>query len=153
MRPINEVKKSNEIYVVNGYSILKDNEVGFSGTIRPIHAFKYLEEGLDMPEVVIVSEYEFNELDEGDGTFIGTLASSCHYTSDSLYLDTRSVSAEYRNNTYVGVWTNSDKNQTYKCVWGRGRLPYTYDFDIGTSEPYVNEKYRKYGWEDMDWVF
>jgi len=67
------------------------------------------------------------------------------------YLDTTYIDADgYANNTFVGVWTQYTTRDVKKCICGDYRLPYTFDFDKGDGEMYVNPKYRANGWQSYD---
>ncbi len=141
--------KKGELYEVSGFSVLKDKKIQFSGTIKPIKAIAHNDDESDIPPITVISEYNFVEEGSDNGSFTGTIVSLCYFKEGKLVKDDRGcVAAEYRNSTFVGVWTNAKKTADYKCIWGDGRLPYTTDFDIGTSETYVNDKYRKNGWEN-----
>ena len=141
--------KKNDTYEVTGFTVLKDKKVQFTGTIKPIKAITHNDNESDIPPVTVISEYEFQEEGSDNGSFSGIVVSMCYFKNEQLVKDDRgSVAAGYRNNTYVGVWTNAAKTNNYKCIWGDGRLPYTTDFDIGTSETYVNDKYKKNGWDN-----
>jgi hypothetical protein len=142
---ISSIKKSKDKYQVTGKSKLKENVESFQGFIKPRLALKYDNEGLDMSPILILSDYEF---EEKEGVFKGVLASFCFIDSNVYKLDTRaSVSDDYFNNGFVGIWRSNKTGNEYKCIWADGRLPYTNDFDIGTGEFYPNEKYIKNGWE------
>lgn len=141
--------KTNEAYEVTGFTVLRDKKVQFTGTIKPIRAIAHNDNGSDIPPVTLISKYEFKEEGTDNGSFSGIVVSMCYFKEGQLVKDDRgSVASEYRNNTFVGVWTNAKKTANYKCIWGDGRLPYSTDFDIGTSETYVNDKYRKNGWDN-----
>ena len=53
----------------------------------------------------------------------------------------------FENFTYEGTWQNHNMGRIKQCTWGQGRLPNTEDFDVGAGGLFVNDKYRKNGWE------
>lgn len=146
-------------YRVTGSSKVNNTVCSFQGFIEILHAINNhcqdfgREEGntvSDKPDWcgAIVYKYSFTELGcDATGTFEGTGVSDVYIENLKGYTDNSSDIADgYANNDFVGVWRNSKTGAEKKCIWGDYRLPYTFDFDQGDGEMYINTKYRKYGW-------
>ncbi len=56
------------------------------------------------------------------------------------------VADGFANNQFIGSWTSYKTNVSKKCNWGDYRIPDSKEFDIGTGEFSVSEKYIKNGW-------
>ena len=67
-----------------------------------------------------------------------------------VYDDTNIKADGYFNNAFVGSWKMYLSNVVKKCNWADYRVPEcNCDFDIGSGEFNVSEKYWKYGWIDI----
>jgi len=152
--------KRNDAHLTQ-YSVHGKTKVGkivrkFSGWIQVRHAFEW-KDTLDVPpnSGTLIAEYLFKE-DSSlgyTGTFQGNLSSDFVLLPSKhlAYLDTSYIVADgYANNTFVGTWTQYKSTNAKKCIWGDYRLPYTFDFDKGDGEMYVNPKYRANGWQSYD---
>lgn len=146
-----KVKKSQRnplIYDVIGESKVGDNRCDFKGEIQLTKGY-YFEEGeiKKATQGVVLAKYRFleNANQKYVGTFEGTLESSfiINHKDHNVSLDEGSLDADgYSNNTFVGTWVAYNSNNLQKCIWGDYRLPFTFDYDIGDGEMWVNPKYR-----------
>ena len=158
-----DVKKSNDyntIYKVFGKSIIGSNTCDFSGSIKikKIREYHSLHLGLDniyadsgiVSQGVIIAEYELNESMEQkfSGTFKGvmTLWFYVDKSGEIKYDNIVNHSDSYRNNQYVGEWSQYGSGISKTCNWGEFRVPLCGDLDIGAGEFSVNPKYQQNGW-------
>lgn len=150
---------SFQTYTVKGYSKVGSNQCDFEGTIKLLYAvdnecveyggvdYEGGHEHIDWCGY-IVYQYQFREKEcKTGGLFKGIGCSEIVIEDAKAYTDSSSEVADgYANNDFVGIWKSSKTGQEKKCIWGDYRLPYTFDFDIGDGEMYINPKYRQYGW-------
>lgn len=139
-------------FAVTGRSKVKNNICDFSGTITITKVSHFWERDYDSPDwYTIVGEYRFEEnpKQKGSGVFEGDWAAYAYCDNGILYIDDENAVADgYENRTFVGIWKNYDIGYMPKlCIWGDGKLPLTGDFDLGSGELQVNEKYNSPEWE------
>lgn len=148
-------------YLVYGKSSVKSNICDFVGKII-ITKIKELQNqnlGVDdeyknsgiKSQGLLTAKYEFfeNKKQNHSGQFKGTLQSEWYLDKDELikYNDINLNADGYFNNAFVGIWKMFNSNIEKKCNWGDYRVPNTNcDFDIGTGELSISEKYLKNGW-------
>ena len=65
----------------------------------------------------------------------------------ATYNKVGSVAAGWINNAMVGDWTSYGKANSKPANWGDGRIPFSEDLDVGTSEFAPNSKYFDKGWK------
>ena len=152
---------NNNEYFVFGKSSVKGNVCEFIGKITIIKiqesARKYF--GVDdefknqgiKTQGLLTAKYEFfeNNQQNNSGYFSGILQTKWFLDKNDKmqYDDINSVSDGYFNNAFVGTWKMYNSNSEKICNWGDYRVPYTNcDFDIGTAELNISEKYLKNGW-------
>lgn len=97
------------------------------------------------------ASYKFTESvsKAGSGIFEGRLTIYMTMNEDNKLLDNMGeyMGDGFENFTYEGTWQNHNMGRIKQCTWGQGRLPNTKDFDVGAGGLFVNDKYRKNGWE------
>jgi hypothetical protein len=152
---------NNNEYFVFGKSSVKGNLCEFVGkiTIIKIQESKRKQFGVDdefknqgiKTQGLLTAKYEFNENKQQNhsGCFSGTLQSKWFLDKNDKvkYDDVNLVSDGYFNNAFVGTWKMYNSNIEKICNWGDYRVPNANcDFDIGTGELSISEKYIKNGW-------
>jgi hypothetical protein len=152
---------NNNEYFVFGKSSVKGNFCEFIGkiTILKIQESKRKHFGVDdefknqgiKTQGLLTAKYEFfeNKHQNHSGYFSGTLQTKWFLDKNDKvqYDDINSVSDGYFNNAFVGTWKMYNSNIEKICNWGDYRVPYANcDFDIGTGELSISEKYLKNGW-------
>ena len=152
---------NNNEYFVFGKSSVKGNFCEFIGkiTIVKIQESKRKHFGVDdkfknqgiKTQGLLTAKYEFfeNKHQNHSGNFSGTLQTKWFLDKNDKvqYDDINSVSDGYFNNAFVGTWKMYNSNIEKICNWGDYRVPYANcDFDIGTGELSISEKYLKNGW-------
>lgn len=145
---------SSLIFLVNGNTKTEKADCHFNGYIK-IHKIITFSEYKEQAYSLMIGEYCFREDPNqyGSGIFKGTC---CYYiTIDDknkrITLDDENgISDGYYNKTHVGTWESYNTKTIKKCIWGDGRLPYTFNFDIGDGEPVINPIYRQNGWTDIE---
>jgi hypothetical protein len=152
---------NNNEYFVFGKSSVKGNFFEFIGkiTIVKIQESKRKHFGVDdefknqgiKTQGLLTAKYEFfeNKHQNHSGYFSGTLQTKWFLDKNDKvqYDDINSVSDGYFNNAFVGTWKMYNSNIEKICNWGDYRVPYANcDFDIGTGELSISEKYLKNGW-------
>ena len=86
------------------------------------------------------------------GVFSGILKTKWYLDkNNNLKYDNININSDgYFNNAFVGTWKIYDNGLPKKCNWGDYRVPNSNcDFDTGTGEFNVSEKYIKNGWVDI----
>ena len=151
-------------YFVSGKSCVKGTICDFSGTINltEIREVKKLHFGVDNEHAdkeiksqgILVADYQFKENSDQkhSGVFKGKLYSKWYLNSknDIKYDNIELHSNGYINNAFVGTWKSYLTEKEKICTWGDYRVPLTNkDFDIGTGEFSVSEKYLKKGWDEI----
>jgi hypothetical protein len=100
---------------------------------------------------IIIGQYRFSENPEQNhvGIFDGIMTMWWYVDKDGNmnYYDLTKHSDRYKNNQYVGTWTEYGKSNTRPCNWGERRIPFSGDLDIGAGEFSVNPKYEDKGWK------
>jgi len=138
-----------------------DNKCNFSGTliIRQIREYKSLHFGVDenykdkgiKSQGILIGEYKFKENNKNrySGEFSGIMSLNWYVNKigELLVDDIENYSDNYRNNQYVGIWTEYETNIIKTCNWGEYRIPFSGDLDIGTGEFTPNPKYKDKGWK------
>lgn len=157
------LKNSNE-YFVSGKSSVKGNLCEFVGkiTIIKIQESKRKHFGVDdefknqgtKTQGLLSAKYEFfeNKQQNHSGCFSGTLKTKWILDKNDKvkYDDVNLVSDGYFNNAFVGTWKMYNSNIEKICNWGDYRVPNANcDFDIGTGEFNVAQKYWERGWLDI----
>ncbi len=71
-------------------------------------------------------------------------------SSQIFYDNIESESDTYRNNQYVGTWSNYDNLSIKPCNWGECRIPFSADLDLGAGAFSPNPKYFTLGWNEFD---
>lgn len=160
-----EKNQNNESeYIVYGKSSVKENVCDFVGkiTIIKIQESKREHFGIDdefkndgiKKQGLLTAKYEFFE-DKNQkhaGHYSGTLQTKWYLDKNDKmkYDDVNLVSDGYFNNAFVGTWKLYESKIEKICHWGDYRVPSVdCDFDIGTAEFNVAEKYWKSGWLDI----
>jgi hypothetical protein len=153
---------SNEYFVI-GKSNVKGTICDFKGTIqlREIKEVKKLHFGVDeeyknsgiKSEGILIAEYEFKENPKQihSGVFRGQLFTKWYLNSNNQiqYDDIQSISDEYMNNAFIGIWVNNSTHKKKICNWADYRVPEVSPrFDIGAAEFSPSENYYERGWEN-----
>jgi len=143
---------SDKKFKIFGQTNVKGNVCNFSGTLELYKIYEY-KENFDYPgQATLFAHYQLNEdsIQNHVGIFEGTFECAILINHDkrTIKLDEgMSIADGYYNRTFVGTWTPYNSSKSKKCIWGDNRLPFTFDFDQGDGEMYVNEKYTQNGWE------
>jgi hypothetical protein len=154
---------NGDTYEIKGISLVGDNKCDFSGTIKitQIRAYKTMHFGLDnkfenrglKSQGILIGDYELKENPNQNhsGVFEGIMTLNwyldefgiLHYDNIEWYSD------NYKNNQYVGTWSEYNSKAYKICNWGENRIPFSGDLDIGAAEFSPNSKYYDKGWEDL----
>ncbi len=144
-------------YIVIGKSKVKDNICSFKGDIKIISIF--IDKDCDYEDFSncgdLFASYTFYEdsTQYHSGIFKGITECSIYVDKKNkkIILDDLSDGADgYWNRSFVGTWSNYSNKIKKKCIWGDYRLPFTFDFDCGTGEMHINEKYANNGWKTFN---
>ncbi|MBN2174264.1 MAG: hypothetical protein JW731_09040 [Bacteroidales bacterium] len=152
-----------EIYRIIGISVVLDNVCDFQGTItvEQVREYKTMHFGVDdkyknsgfKSQGLVIGKYEFRE-DPGQyhsGIFSGIV--TLYWYTDKYgilhYDDLEFQSDRFKNNQYVGTWSDYGHEITKPCNWGEYRIPFSGDLDIGSGFFSPNPKYFNMGWEDL----
>ncbi|AWK05927.1 hypothetical protein HYN56_17525 [Flavobacterium crocinum] len=153
-------EKANE-YLISGKSMVKSNICTFKGKIKilEINELKEPKFGVDdeyktagiKKQGALIAIYEFmeDEKQKGSGKFSGKLESIWYLDKNDLiqYNNIEIDSDKYFNNAFTGVWKSNNTGKEKVCNWGDYRVPnVNCDFDKGSAEISVSEKYQKNGW-------
>lgn len=148
-------------YLVYGKSRVKEHTCDFIGkiTLEKIQEFKNENFGIDNEYInkgitkqgLLTAQYEFleNKEQNNSGKFEGVLQTTWYLDSNKSihYNDININSDSYFNNSFVGTWKMYNSSKEKICNWGDYRVPFTKcDFDIGSGEISISEKYLKDGW-------
>ena len=150
-------------YLVKGKSSVKGNICDFKGkiviqkiqeSIRTKFGVDNEFEGRSKTQGLLTARYEFFEdkKQKHSGFFIGELKTKWYLNERNKiqYDDINAHSDGYFNNAFVGSWKVYDSNLIKRCNWGDFRVPnINCDFDIGTAEFNIAEKYWDKGWLDV----
>ena len=152
---------NNNEYFVFGKSSVKGNLCEFVGkiTIIKIQESKREHFGVDdefknqgiKTQGLLTAKYEFFESkhQKHSGYFSGTLQTKWFLDKNDKvqYDDINSVSDAYFNNAFVGIWKMYNSKIEKICRWGDYRVPNVdSNFDVGTGEFNVAQKYWERGW-------
>jgi hypothetical protein len=143
----------NQVYQVFGKSKVNQNICDFQGfiTIKSIYHLDHLEYTNKFCGV-LVFDYIFYEdpKQKHVGIFKGKGVIYWYKDSENkiVYDDLMLVADGFRNNQFVGTWTEYSKSNPKTCNWGDYRIPMSGDLNSGAGEFVPNEKYKKYGWEN-----
>ncbi len=152
-----------EKYDIIGFSIVGNNKCDFKGsiTIEQIREFKYMHYGIDemykdsniKTQGLLIGKYDFKENPKQNhvGTFTGIFTLWWYLDENGIiqYDNIQIHSDGYKNNQYVGLWTEYGKSQGKVCNWGEYRIPFSDDLDIGAAEFSVNPKFLENGWHEF----
>jgi hypothetical protein len=155
--------KNKEIYKVNGISIVGNNKCDFEGiiTIEQVREYKSMHFGVDnnfenagfKSQGILIGKYKFKEnpKQKHSGQFEGIVTLNWYVDKFGIihYDYIEWFSDRYRNNQYVGVWTDYKTKTEKTCNWGEHRIPFSGDLDIGAAEFSPNPKYFSKGWQDL----
>jgi hypothetical protein len=149
------------IYFVYGKSNVEGNICEFQGTIglKKFLIYDKMHFGVDdyyknhgiKVQGVLIADYIFYEHPKQThaGCFKGEINSAWYIDNDYnlIYDDIESVSDNWSNNQFFGIWTSYSDHKSEKCNWGHARIPESGDLDIGVAEFYPDEQYWDKGWE------
>lgn len=154
-------EKNKKEYLVSGKSKVKSNVCDFRGkiTIVEVNEVKNQKFGVDdeykdkgiKKQGLLTAIYEFTEdsKQKSSGKFSGRLQSIWYLDKNDLiqYNDIEIDSDNYFNNAFTGIWKSNNSGKEKICNWGDYRVPnVNCDFDIGSGELSISEKYHKNGW-------
>jgi hypothetical protein len=148
-------------YTVSGISVVGTNKHVFSGLIEvdSVREFREMHFGIDeewkdaglKAQGVLIGHYRFEESRDNkhSGTFQGIMTLYWYVDKNEvLHYDVlEAYSDMYRNNQYVGTWTEYGNKADRVCNWGEYRIPFSGDLDIGAGEFGPNPKYDEQGWK------
>jgi hypothetical protein len=158
-------KSSNEgnLYLVSGISLVGKNKCEFRGSIKieQVREYETLHYGVDdtykdvgiKAQGALIGRYKFEETPSQNhsGVFEGIITSFWAVDRNGIIHPDRIelFSDNYRNNQYVGTWTEYGKNNGIVANWGEARIPFSSKLDIGAGEFGPDPKYRDKGWGDL----
>lgn len=151
------------VYHVFGSTTVSNNKCDFEGTItvEQIREFKQLHYGVDdmykdqgiKSQGILVGRYRLTENPGQNhvGIFQGVMTLWWYLDKNDRvqYDNLESHSDRFRNNQYVGTWTEYGKQEGKPCNWGEYGIPFSNDLDIGAGEFSVNPKYYDVGWNEF----
>lgn len=154
-------KDDPDLYAVSGKSMIRNNILAFSGTIKilNIRAYKRMHWGVDdeyknkgiKKQGVIIAEYRFaeNKSHIFSGIFEGRLATYWYIDRDGKlrYDDIEKESDSYHNNQFAGTWRTYRGDVVKNAGWGDHRIPLSGDLDAGAGEFSPADEYLPYGWQ------
>ena len=152
-----------DVYYVTGSTAVSNNKCDFQGaiTVEQVREFKQLHYGVDdmykdqgiKSQGILVGRYVLTENPSQShvGTFEGVMTLWWYLDRNGSvqYDNLESHSDRFRNNQYVGTWTEYGKQKGKPCNWGEYRIPFSDDLDIGAGEFSVNPKYYDVGWDEF----
>ncbi|MFY0608416.1 MAG: hypothetical protein JXR10_16980 [Cyclobacteriaceae bacterium] len=152
------------LYFVYGQTTVFKNTCDFEGTItiEQVREFKNMYFGVDnmfenegiKAQGIAIGKYHFSENPKQQhvGTFEGIMTLWWYLDKDNniKYYDFNSHSDRYKNNQYIGTWTEYGESDTKTCNWGEHRIPFSGDLDWGAGEFSINPKYYDKGWEEFN---
>lgn len=152
-------------YLITGYSVVNNNKCDFNGiiNIKQIREYKLKQFGLGVNDAeysniaargILIGSYEFKEntnqkysgLFNGIITLYWYIDKGGNIQYDNLLYH---YSDSYKNNQYIGVWSQYNKETSKQANWGEYRIPFSGDLDIGADGFWANPTYSKYGWDDL----
>ncbi|MEP0985563.1 hypothetical protein [Ekhidna sp.] len=150
-------------YFVSGKTTVFKNTCDFEGTItfEQFREFKNMNYGLDSmyansgfkAQGIAIGKYLFSENAKQNhvGIFEGIMTLWWYVDKNGQiqYDNLSPYSDSYKNNQYIGIWSEYGKNSERPCNWGERRIPFSGDLDIGAGEFSVNPRYRNKGWEAL----
>jgi hypothetical protein len=150
-----------QIYHVLGSSIVKKNKCDFAGiiSIEKIQEYKNQKIGLDSDFVgksktqgILFGKYIFkeNSTQKHTGIFEGLVTLTWYVDNFNIlhYDNIEWYSDNFKNNQYIGTWTEYNSTIKKVCNWGELRIPFSGDLDIGAGEFSPNSKYLNNGWNE-----
>jgi hypothetical protein len=160
------VKKSPtlpNLYYISGSTTVASNKCDFEGTItvEQIREFGQMHYGVDdmykdhgiKSQGILIGRYQFNENPRQNhvGIFSGVMTLWWYLDRNGRvqYDNLESHSDRFRNNQYVGTWTEYGNLEGKPCNWGEYRIPFSGDLDIGAGEFSANPKYHEAGWTEF----
>ena len=148
------IRTDSLTYTLRGRTKVKRNVCDFVGEVRIKKIYHFPDKDPLEDFYKIIAEYTFKENRDknGTGVFRGIFSANGYIEDDApgvIKVDERFVDGDgYENRTYVGTWQRYKNPSVVKrCVWGDYRLPFTFDFDIGDGEMWVNPKYASPEWD------
>lgn len=160
---VSRSSKDPALYLIAGISLVGKNKCEFHGSIKVQQAreFETLHYGVDdmykeagiKAQGALIGRYKFEELPEQThcGVFEGVM--TLYWVVDRnglIHADhIEDFSDNYRNNQYVGTWTEYGKSNGIAANWGEARIPFSSKLDIGAGEFGADEKYRDKGWGEL----
>lgn len=150
-------------YLVRGKSNVEGNVCDFNGKItiqkmqkseREVFGVDNEFKELSKTQGLLIAKYEFveNRSQKRSGVFRGTLKTKWYLNGKDQvrYDDLNAHSDGFFNNAFVGYWKGHNSQLKKKCNWGDFRVPnIDCNFDIGTGEFSVAEKYSNKGWLEV----
>ncbi len=156
-------KSDPYLYHISGATKYKDSPINFSGTIKMIAAYMNTSDPTEIDSTVhgtIYAEYNFqqdaNKSNSGVFKGIETTDFMTDVKHSQLIPDSTNIGDDdFADDTFVGTWEKYHSSKALKCIFGIGRLPFTFDFDQGDGDMSPSERYKKNGWQtypDDTWI-
>ena len=153
-----------DLYLINGISLVGLNKCDFSGfvKIKQIREYKTMHFGVDniyenkglKAQGILIGEYEFREnlSQNHSGLFKGIMTLNWYLDKfDIIHHDyIEWYSDNYKNNQYIGKWSDYNSANEKICNWGEKRIPFSGDLDIGAGGFSPNPDYYNKGWNDYE---
>lgn len=146
-------------YFVKGISLVGNNRCDFEGeiNIKQVREYKRMHYGVDyiykdegiQSQGIVLANYLFKENPHQKhvGIFEGLITLNWFIDKHGIlhYDDIERYTDVYKNNQYVGTWSEYGKDLKKTCNWGEYKIPFSGDLDIGACCFSPNSKYYKYG--------
>lgn len=158
-------KSPNDVnlYLVSGISLVGKNKCEFRGSIKieQVREYETLHYGVDdmykdagiKAQGALIGRYKFEETPDQkhSGVFEGIMTSFWVVDRNGIIHPDRIefFSDNFRNNQYVGTWTEYGKNNGIVANWGEARIPFSSKLDIGAGEFGPDPKYLEKGWREL----
>jgi hypothetical protein len=160
---VSKSPKEDNLYLVFGISLVGENKCSFQGTIQidQVREFQALHYGVDniykdagiRAQGALIGHYKFVETPDHNhcGVFKGIMTAFWVVDRNGIIHSDHIewYSDNYRNNQFIGTWTEYGKSKEVVANWGEARIPFSSKLDIGAGEFGVNPKYLDMGWEEL----
>ena len=150
-------------YLITGISTVSNTVCDFTGEIiiQQVREYKSMHYGVDnkhknsgfKSQGILIGTYilKENKTQKHSGVFKGIVTLNWYVDKFGIiqYDRIELFSDRYRNNQYIGTWTDYKTGNKKICNWGEYRIPFSGDLDIGAAEFSPNPKYKNKGWNQI----
>jgi hypothetical protein len=160
---VSKIPKEDNLYLVLGNSLVGKNKCEFRGSIKieQVREYQTLHYGIDetykdagiKAQGALIGRYKFEGTpgQSHSGVFEGIMTAFWVVDRNGIIHSDHIewYSDNYRNNQYVGTWTEYGKSNGTVANWGEARIPFSSKLDIGAGEFAADPKYRDKGWGEL----